>query len=76
MTDYRTPDIVDNFILSDLNDVLSGKKEQVYITSERGVEVKINRVYSELTNETPDYTLPTIIFKKLAEEWKQYLYKG
>jgi len=80
MTDYRTPDVVNKFILSNIDDVLSEREEQIYITSESSIEVKINQdyaeFYSDLANKTSDFTLQTIDFKKIAQAWKVYLSEG
>ncbi|MDN5288988.1 MAG: hypothetical protein JWR38_5262 [Mucilaginibacter sp.] len=80
ITDYRTPNNVNNFLLSEINNVLNGISSAETLISESMISVivssNISKFYQDpdySVTDNPDYSMPTQDLKEIAEAWMSYL---
>ena len=80
---YTDTDEVSIFLLSAINDVVTGVVPQILMKSETMVTAKISNDNTELfwlshsaSVDPPDYSLPTNDLQEIAEAWLDYLQKS
>lgn len=80
ISDYKTVEEVNNFLISEIDKVLNGISSEETIISESCVSVEISndisKFYQEihyLPGSPPDFLIPTQDFRKIAELWLHYL---
>lgn len=80
ISDYKTADEVNNFLISEINKVLNGVSSSETIISESMVSVVISSDISKFYQDpnysptsSPDYSIPTQDLKVIVEAWLSYL---
>lgn len=83
ITDYRTAYDITTFLLSIINDVLTGKSQKQILISETLITAVVGKyntiMYSDpdySDSDEPEFSLPSLDFKLIIEAWQNFISAG